>query len=455
MSALAHLWDVFRIYTDISARRLRKTPPARLPASQKYILFLDNRFPDHFSQVEFLFRSGFLRPETTTILSRFYVSSVTGLLTGRAKYGFGLEFFTTLASIPQPPVGSVVLYPYNGQANSRMMLNRESIHIFVGHGDSNKKASVNPMLRAYDHVFVTGELQRHRLIDQHILRPEDLAGDRMIALGDCLIDAHQAAGIEHVPHDHPDASIVYLPTWEGGFERENYCSIGEPNTARLLVSLAGKLGVRRVVIDVHPNLGSRRSEYGAHLVRLTENLLAHGLAVDVVRAENKTSAVKPLGALLRARRIGAARAPVKAAYAIVDVSATESIVAASGTPSLVAWKDVTDIFGSRLYWRIRRQQIVRLSEAGDIDRAVARALTREDLREQAEFAEALFGYQQPDLLKMSPAERSAWLHACVVDLQARGKTRVMEGITIPGLEAGFNNVSGLFSGIAQERTNEC
>lgn len=455
MPALAHLWDAFRIYGDISTRRLRQAAPAPLPASQKYVLFVDNRFPDYFAQIEFLFRSGFLDPRSATIVARYYVSSATGVLAGQKKYGFGLRFFTTLSTIPQPPEGSIVLYPYNGQANNRMMLNRESIHVFVGHGDSNKKASINPMLRAYDYVLVTGELQQQRLIDQHILRHSDLASNRMIALGHRLIDAHQAANLEPVPGNRADACIAYLPTWEGGFDRENYCSVGEANTERLLVGLARKLGVGRIVLDVHPNLGSRRADYAVKLAGMVESLLAQGLAVDVVRAENKEAAVKVLNPMLRSGRLGIACMPVKAAYAVVDVSATESIVAASRIPSVVAWRDAVPIFGSRLYWQIRRHQIVPLSDDEAIDGAAARALTAEDLHEQAQFAETLFNYHDPELAIMAAPEQGEWLHAYVHDLSAKEKARVIQGSAIvkPGFEP--QEAGELVADLSLRRKSKC
>lgn len=407
---------------SVFAKRILKKKNRIDRCPEQFIIFLDNKFPDFFSQVDYLFSSGFLSKSNVTVVAKYYFSSAKSLVSAQNRIGFRLSFFSTLASIPSVPAGAVVLYPYNGQSNSRMMLNRDCVHVFVGHGDSNKKASVNPLLRTYDNILVTGDLARQRLLDQLILGQSDIP--KMVSLGTTLIDTHQSARFRYAD-GLAGGALVYLPTWEGGIDSENYCSIGEPNTTELLKRLAAKLGTKVVTIDIHPNLGTRRPAYINKLADMIKALVAVGLSVQIVKSDTKTISVAKLQALLSTGEVSIAPEVIDGCYAVADVSAVESVLAAAGLPSVVAWKTDAPLSTSRAYWEMRRNQVVRLNSAASVERVVTHANSAADQEEQQAFVGAMFGYEHPSLKNAAPAEQSKWLHEALFASKALQKPFVV------------------------------
>jgi hypothetical protein len=407
---------------NVSMNRVLKKKNRVEQSPGQFVIFLDNKFPDFFSQVDFLFSSGFLSGADVTVVAKFYYSSAKSLIDAQKRLGFKLMFFSTLASIPSVPAGAVVLYPYNGQSNSRMMLNRDCVHVFVGHGDSNKKASINPLLRTYDNILVTGDLARQRLLDQLILGQSDVS--KVISLGKTLIDVHQSVRFRYAS-SRDGGTLVYLPTWEGGIEAENYCSIGEPSAAELIIGLAAKLGAKVVTIDIHPNLGTRRPVYLNRLAAQIKSFVAAGLKVQLVKSDTKTVSVSKLQGMLASGEISIAPETIDGCYAVVDVSAVEGVLAAAGMPTVVAWKTDAPLFTSEAYWKIRNRQVVRLNSVGAVERAVAHADTPADKQEQQAFVDAMFGYEHPSLRDTAPAEQAQWLHKALFAAKALQKPFVV------------------------------
>lgn len=56
----------------------------------------------------------------------------------------------------------VALYPANTGKNIHMLRNPMMRHVFIGHGDSDKVASINPFSKAYDEVWTAGRAGRDR-----------------------------------------------------------------------------------------------------------------------------------------------------------------------------------------------------------------------------------------------------------------------------------------------------
>ncbi|URM91416.1 hypothetical protein LUW75_17180 [Streptomyces sp. MRC013] len=124
----------------------------------------------------------------------------------------------------------VVLYPANAGKNIHMLRVPTAKHAFIGHGDSDKLASVNPFSKAYDEVWTAGRAGR----DRYALADVGVRDEDVVEVG-----RPQLAPIRRwtgTPKN-PVPTILYAPTWEGWD--------GDPGNTSLL--LAGENIVRRLL----------------------------------------------------------------------------------------------------------------------------------------------------------------------------------------------------------------
>ncbi|MEU4477479.1 CDP-glycerol glycerophosphotransferase family protein [Micromonospora sp. NPDC023966] len=166
----------------------------------------------------------------------------------------------------------VALYTANVGANIHMLREPGMKHVFVGHGDSDKQASVNPYSKVYDEVWVAGPAARERyaragvgVLDRDIVeigRPQ-LAGVHTFGSG----------AADHV------FTVLYAPTWEGWLDDDPYHTslvlMGERIVSGLLA--AGNL---RLIYKPHPLTGSRSKEARAVHQRIVARIRAAGGQTD-------------------------------------------------------------------------------------------------------------------------------------------------------------------------------
>ncbi|MFF4892755.1 CDP-glycerol glycerophosphotransferase family protein [Micromonospora chersina] len=166
----------------------------------------------------------------------------------------------------------VALYVANVGANIHLLRVPGVTHVFVGHGDSDKQASVNPYSKVYDEVWVAGPAGRERyaragvgVLDRDIVeigRPQ-LAGVHTFGSG----------AADHV------FTVLYAPTWEGWLDDDPYHTslvlMGERIVSGLLA--AGDL---RLVYKPHPLTGTRSPKAWAAHERIVARIRAAGGRTD-------------------------------------------------------------------------------------------------------------------------------------------------------------------------------
>ncbi|WBC15090.1 CDP-glycerol glycerophosphotransferase family protein [Micromonospora sp. WMMA1998] len=166
----------------------------------------------------------------------------------------------------------VALYAANVGANIHLLREPGTKHVFVGHGDSDKQASVNPYSKVYDEVWVAGPAGRERyaraavgVLDRDIVevgRPQ-LAGVHTFGSG----------AADHL------FTVLYAPTWEGWLDDDPYHTslvlMGERIVSGLLA--AGNL---RVVYKPHPLTGTRSAKARAVHERIVARIRAAGGQTD-------------------------------------------------------------------------------------------------------------------------------------------------------------------------------
>ncbi|MET9909848.1 hypothetical protein ABZZ74_24100 [Streptomyces sp. NPDC006476] len=124
----------------------------------------------------------------------------------------------------------VALYAANVGKNIHLLRVPTMKHVFIGHGDSDKLASVNPFSKAYDEVWTAGRAGRDRYAIADVgVRDEDIVevGRPQLA---------PIRGWEGVPEGRIP-TVLYAPTWEGWD--------GDPGNTSIM--LAGENIVKKLV----------------------------------------------------------------------------------------------------------------------------------------------------------------------------------------------------------------
>ncbi|MEV6654320.1 hypothetical protein [Streptomyces sp. NPDC051219] len=154
----------------------------------------------------------------------------------------------------------VALYPANVGKNIHVLRMATMKHVFVGHGDSDKIASINPFSKAYDEVWTAGRAGRDRYALADIgVRDEDIVE----------VGRPQLAPIETWTGKprNPVPTVLYAPTWEGWDDKPGNTSLilaGE-NIVRRLLNAEPPV---RVLYKPHPFTGTRSAKAKAAHLRI-------------------------------------------------------------------------------------------------------------------------------------------------------------------------------------------
>lgn len=144
----------------------------------------------------------------------------------------------------------VALYAANVGKNIHLLRVPTMKHVFIGHGDSDKLASVNPYSKAYDEVWTAGRAGR----DRYAIADVGVRDDDIVEVGRPQLAPIRTwqgvAAAGRVP------TVLYAPTWEGWDDNPGNTSIllaGE-NIVRRLVTADPPV---RVLYKPHPFTGTR------------------------------------------------------------------------------------------------------------------------------------------------------------------------------------------------------
>ncbi|WP_326798650.1 hypothetical protein OG946_27405 [Streptomyces sp. NBC_01808] len=124
----------------------------------------------------------------------------------------------------------VALYPANVGKNIHLLRVPTMKHVFIGHGDSDKVASINPYAKVYDEVWTAGRAGR----DRYALADVGVRDDAIVEVGRPQLAPIRPAG---APAADRIPTILYAPTWEGWTD--------DPGNTSLM--LAGENIVRRLL----------------------------------------------------------------------------------------------------------------------------------------------------------------------------------------------------------------
>lgn len=220
----------------------------------------------------------------------------------------------------------VVFYLFNAQSNCRMVAFRNVSHVFITHGESNKKSSVKPITRIYDHVVTSGQVGIDRYLKAGIFTEYDIENNRVIRLGNTFV------GQNNYRYDENSHALLYAPTWEGGVPDENFSSIND-GIDRLLLKVVKDKSIKKIVIQTHPNLGHRDESYKQSLKIVLSKLVKQNFSVLVIK--NKISIRDRIRAFYSGFRYITSSKAIRVSHAITDISAMEVQLLVKNIPTLV------------------------------------------------------------------------------------------------------------------------
>ncbi|MFE9921194.1 hypothetical protein ACFYQA_06345 [Streptomyces sp. NPDC005774] len=159
----------------------------------------------------------------------------------------------------------VALYAANVGKNIHLLRVPTMKHVFVGHGDSDKIASVNPFSKVYDEVWTAGRAGR----DRYAIADVGVRDDDIVEVGRpqlAPIETWQATAAGSVVEHRP--TVLYAPTWEGWDDNPGNTSLllaGENIVKRLIAADPAV----RVLYKPHPFTGTRSAQAKAAHQRVT------------------------------------------------------------------------------------------------------------------------------------------------------------------------------------------
>lgn len=238
-----------------------------------YYIYLDSKIVGTAKQIAAFFEEGIFSSDTTVLIKKYKHKSAKQIAAIFKHYSIAYRFVSA-SDLDVLPKG-IIFYPFNAQSNCRAVANRKLTHIFITHGESNKIASVKPIIRIYDYVLTAGQAGIDRFLVSGIFTQHDVDSGRIIVAGNTFIGQ---TGLS----PNGKKCILYAPTWEGGIEQENYSSLAYwQDVAGYIIQKSLKYQTDTVLIRPHPNTGYRIKQYQNYLFELIKLCRQQNLNVVV------------------------------------------------------------------------------------------------------------------------------------------------------------------------------
>lgn len=163
-----------------------------------------------------------------------------------ARYG-QLDEILSLSDV------KLALYVNHDPINFESLRFTSMVHVYIGHGDSDKGVSVSNQVKAYDLCFLAGKAALMRTATSVMLYD---APAHSVLIGQPQLDGAPAVTSQPDP-ERP--TVLYAPTWEASQPSVSYGSL-ESHGVALVRALSGTY---RVIYRPHPLNGVIRPSYAA------------------------------------------------------------------------------------------------------------------------------------------------------------------------------------------------
>ena len=291
-----------------------------------YYIYIDTKIQGAIEQLLSYFQSNVFNAHACiAIYAKYYKENYKVISKLFENHNIRYKFIKKYSDISFED-NKVVFYLFNAQSNCRMVAFRNVSHVFITHGESNKKSSVKPIVRIYDHVITSGQVGIDRYLKAGLFTESDIENNRVIRLGSTFV------GQNNYFYKKESRTLLYAPTWEGGVPDENFSSITN-SIKDLLVKVIKNNNVEKVIIQKHPNLGHRDKSYISALNNIILTLVRSGIKVSII--SSKASFKEKLKALHDGFKYISPNKRINVSYAISDISAMEVQLLVKNIPTMV------------------------------------------------------------------------------------------------------------------------
>ncbi|MCK3238967.1 hypothetical protein U9Y48_24705 [Escherichia coli] len=349
-----------------------------------YYIYIDTKIEGAIEQLLRYFRTQVFKPQyCIAIYCKYYKEIEFPFSRKFAEHNICFKFIRKFSEM-ELKAGKVVFYLFNAQSNCRVVANRNLVHIFVTHGESNKLASVKPIIRIYDYVITAGDAGIDRYLKAGIFSPYDIQNDKIIKLGNTF------TGDNLFTFNPSSRHIVYAPTWEGGIPEENYCSISK-ETAYQIARFCKKNNISTIYIQIHPNLGHRDIKYKKLLNDCTKLLIKFGL--KIVKIKNDIIERTSFLYYFTCKK----NTPIEVSFALTDISAMEVQFHSKGIPCAVIMNKKISHMPRKMGEYYEKNSFNHVNTSLNFNKDM------DDIKKY------LISYSYPFLKEMSSSERVLWL----------------------------------------------
>lgn len=154
----------------------------------------------------------------------------------------------------------LAMFPGNNGNNINLLRLPHLLTTFIGHGDSDKLASVNPFTKVYDEIWVAGQAGQDRYATAGVPIP----ADHFVHVGRPQL-TQLAQKLAATPRQRAATpTVLYAPTWEGWTTEEHHTSLVRCGVQIVKALQAAKPGVK-IIFRPHPLTGTRSAAAAAAL----------------------------------------------------------------------------------------------------------------------------------------------------------------------------------------------
>lgn len=154
------------------------------------------------------------------------------------------DFVPRLAIPSVPSLGTLLFITDKAENFNYIRGNPQCVHVFAGHGESDKHSSNSRLVQAYDFVLAANQSSVERFQRAGI----DINPNRFLIVGGAPIE-----GVKPSDPVGPFRNVLYAPTWEGHGVDRNYSSAGKISDALQAYTRQGGL----LRFRPHPGMGTK------------------------------------------------------------------------------------------------------------------------------------------------------------------------------------------------------
>lgn len=234
----------------------------------KYAIYIDNEDEAFVLQLEKWFLNDFFKKEEVLIVIRNYKLIKNSIIEYLETQGYNFYIYRIIRNFDISIFEiKYIFYIFNSFTNPVVIKDRTFKHIWIGHGESDKLASVNPMIKMYDYIFVAGDIAIKRLLAFNIINRCDIDSGKVIKIGLPYLKP-----VKVKKKSNKIKKILYAPTWEGIEKEQQYSSLNNNFGLKIINDFLINYNDNDIELyfQPHPSTGIKDSTYITYINNFIE-----------------------------------------------------------------------------------------------------------------------------------------------------------------------------------------